>query len=192
IPLGAGRARIGLACRGLDPRKALRAFIKSRFGVSLPESPYAGSVLTCGPIPKTYAPRALVVGDAAGQAKPTTGGGVVLGCLCAREAGRVAAEALSSGDISEGCLRTYELTWRHLLGREFKAMRLARRLLNRLPPWALDLAFKLASELELGRELAKRADMDFQSGILAAIPRLLLTCLPNLAVRALGPQRWFP
>jgi len=177
IPLGDGRARVGLACRGLDPRKALRAFLKKRLGVSVLKPPYSGSVLKCGPIPKTYAARAVVVGDAAGQVKPTTGGGIVLGGLCARLAGRIVAEAVGAGDTSEQALRAYELAWRRLLGREFKAMLSARRLLDRLPDKTLDLAVKLASELGLGREIAREADMDFQSGVLAALPRLALTCL---------------
>ena len=186
IPLGDGRARVGLACRGLDPRSSLRAFVRRRFGLRLEEAPYSGSVLTCGPIPKTYARRALVVGDAAGQAKPTTGGGVVLGCLCAREAGRVAAEALSSQDLSEGLLRTYELAWRGLLGHEFRAMKLVRDLLNAMPPKALDLAFKLASDMDLGREMPTKVDMDFQSSFLMALPRLLLSGLAKMATGCRG------
>jgi len=182
IPLGDGLARVGLACRrGLDPRELLAAFLRRRLGAKLPPGlrrpPYAGSVLTCGPIPRTYADRAVVVGDAAGQAKPTTGGGVVLGGLCALLAGRTVAEAVREGDTSEEALRAYELAWRRLLGREFRAMSLARRLLDRLPDKALDLAVRLASELDLGREIAQEADMDFQSGILTALPKLALACL---------------
>ena len=182
IPLGDGIARVGLACRrGLDPRELLAAFLRRRLGVRLPPGlrrpPYAGSVLTCGPIPRTYADRVVIVGDAAGQAKPTTGGGVILGGLCALLAGRTVAEAVEAGDTSEEALRAYELAWRRLLGRDFRAMSLARRLLDRLPDRALDLAVKTASELDLGREIAREADMDLQSRVLAALPRLALACL---------------
>ena len=182
IPLGNGLARVGLACRrGLDPRELLATFLRRRLGVRLPpclrRPPYAGSVLTCGPIPRTYSDRAVVVGDAAGQAKPTTGGGVVLGGLCALLAGRTVAEAVREGDTSAGALRAYEVAWRSLLGREFRAMLLARRLLDRLPDKALDLAVWLTLELGLGREVARVAEMDFQSRVLAALPRLLLSCL---------------
>ena len=179
IPLGDGTARVGLACRrGLDPRVLLRAFLRRRLGLRLPEKPpFAGCVLTCGPIEKTHADRVLIVGDAAGQAKPTTGGGVILGGLCALLAGRVLAQALETGDLSAAALRAYEVAWRSLLGREFKAMLLARRLLDRLPDKALDLAVRLASELDLGREIAREADMDLQSRVLAALPKLALACL---------------
>ena len=183
IPLDGRRARVGLACRKADPRRRLRAFVKRRLGIRIKKAPYSGSVLTCGPIPKTHVGRALVVGDAAGQAKPTTGGGVVLGCLCAMEAGRVAAEALASGEVAEGGLKAYERAWRELLGREFKAMRLLRRALDVLPPRALDLAFKLASDMGLGQELPRLVDMDFQSSFLLSLPRLLISGLLNLGRR---------
>lgn len=174
IPLGDGRARVGLACRGVDPRRMLRVFLKRRFGLRGVRTPYSGSVLVCGPIPKTYSERALVVGDAAGQAKPTTGGGVVLGGMCASIAGRVAAGAVREGDCSEGALRAYELAWRRLLGAEFSAMLKLRRLLDRMPDGLLDALFKLASELGLPSRVHEVADMDFQSSLLRNLPKLLL------------------
>ncbi|HDM35932.1 MAG TPA: NAD(P)/FAD-dependent oxidoreductase, partial [Candidatus Syntrophoarchaeum butanivorans] len=42
----------------------------------------------------------IAVGDAAGQVKPTTGGGIYPGAVCARIAGKVAAEASLDGDTS--------------------------------------------------------------------------------------------
>ena len=177
IPLGDGRARVGLACRGADPRAMLRAFLKHRFGLRGVRTPYSGSVLKCGPIPKTYAVRALVVGDAAGQAKPTTGGGIVLGGLCASIAGQVAAEAVEAGDFSERFLSSYELRWRRLLGAEFSAMKKLRALLDIMPDGALDMAFVLAKQLRLAERASRIADMDFQSSLLRRLPELVLPLL---------------
>mgnify|MGYP003878670353 CR=1 FL=1 len=173
IPLGDGVARVGLACRGADPRDMLRAFLKRRFGLRGIETAYSGSVLKCGPIPKTYAERALVVGDAAGQAKPTTGGGVILGGLCASIAGQVAAEAVEAGDFSEPFLSSYERRWRRLLGAEFSAMKKARALLDIMPDGALDVAFELAKRAGLAERVPEIADMDFQSSLLRRLPRLI-------------------
>jgi len=174
IPLGDGVARVGLACRGADPRRLLRAFLKRRFGLRGVRTAYSGSVLKCGPIPKTYAERALVVGDAAGQAKPTTGGGVVLGGICASIAGKVAAEAVRAGDFSERFLSSYERGWRRLLGAEFSTMRAFRALLDIVPDGALDVAFELARWARLAERVPGIADMDFQSSLLRGLPRLLV------------------
>ena len=100
IPTYEGQARVGLAARGGDPTRLLARFIKKRFNASYP-SPRAGQVLVDGPVSRTSFPGMLLVGDAAGHVKPTTGGGVVLGGLCAIEAGKVASKALESGDISD-------------------------------------------------------------------------------------------
>ncbi len=170
IPLGDGRARIGLASRMVDPRKALRAFLKRRFGLRVSRTPYSGSVLKCGPILKTYSGMVAVVGDAAGQAKPTTGGGVVLGGLCALLAGRTIVRALEEGWRS---LRAYEEAWRRALWPDFRAMLVLRRLLDAMPDGLIEALVRLADEEAVSR-LARGLDMDRQSTILRALPGLLL------------------
>jgi len=174
IPLGDGRARVGLACERADPRAMLKAFLKRRLGLRGVETSYSGSVLKCGPISKTYTERALVVGDAAGQTKPTTGGGVVLGGLCASIAGEVAAKAVEAGDFSELFLSSYERRWKSLLGAEFSVMKRLRGFLDAMPDKALDMAFWLAKQLRLAERIPEIADMDFQSSLLRHFPRLLL------------------
>lgn len=174
IPLGDGRSRVGLACKGVDPRTMLRFFLKRRFGLRNVKTSYSGSVLKCGPIPKTYSERALVVGDAAGQAKPTTGGGVVLGGLCASIAGKVAAMAVKAGDFSERFLSSYERKWKRLLGAEFSIMRKLRALLDAMPDEVLDMAFGMARLMRLAERIPEVADMDLQSSLLRGFLRLLI------------------
>ncbi|RLI07316.1 hypothetical protein DRO32_04085 [Candidatus Bathyarchaeota archaeon] len=192
IPLGDGRARVGLACRGLDPRYALRRFLRRRMGLSVSRPPYSGSVIKCGPIPKSYSGRAIVVGDAAGQAKPTTGGGVVLGGICARLAGRALAKALEAGDLSEEAMSSCERAWREILGPEFKAMARMRSLLDRMPDALLDLALRSLAELGIGRELGRVADMDFHSTVLRALPSLVASSLARWARGPPSSRRWIP
>ena len=183
IPLGDGKARVGLACRGLDPRKALRSFLKRRFGLAVDRAPYSGSVLKCGPIPKTYSGMVAVVGDAAGQAKPTTGGGVVLGGICAILAGREVVRALEEG---RGSLASYELAWRKALWPDFKAMLALRKMLDAMPDRLVDTAVLLADESALSEMAEEELDMDRQSTFLRALPRYLFACLFGLARRALS------
>ncbi|MBN2487896.1 MAG: NAD(P)/FAD-dependent oxidoreductase [Methanosarcinaceae archaeon] len=71
-----------------------------------------------GPLKRTVSEGVMIVGDAAGQVKPTSGGGVYTGAVCAKIAGEVAALAASEGDASSVRLNEYETRWRQKLGRE--------------------------------------------------------------------------
>jgi len=186
IPLSDHRARVGLACRGDDPRQRIEEFMKKRFDKPTRLSVSSGPVVTCGPIPKTFSENFLVVGDAAGQVKPTTGGGVILGGICASMAGEVSSEAVKRGIFSSDFLGEYERRWRERLDREFRATRLARRVLNRLSDKTMDKIFKIILEKGLQGELSAEGDMDLQASLLSALARkrdilrLLLTVAPDI------------
>ncbi len=174
IPTGEGAARCGLACRGGGAVERLDRFLGRRFGTVEASKPRGGLVLTGGPISRTYSGGLLVAGDAAGQTKPTTGGGVVMGGLCAVEAGKTAVEALEAGDTSARFLERYQRAWSSSLGGEFRSMLLSRRLLDRLPDERIDRAFAsfkgegLEGELE---RLVEEGDMDLQGGVIRAALR---------------------
>jgi len=152
-------------------------------------------VLTGGPVSKTFGDGLLLVGDVAAQTKPTTGGGVILGSLCAVEAARTAAEALEAGDTSARFLSRYERSWRAALEREFSTMLSVRRFLNRIPDDRMDRLFESvkSSGLEpaLGG-LVEEGDMDMQSGVLRSAlgnPGLLRVAVECLGRVALGELR---
>ena len=71
-----------------------------------------------GTMPSTYGHRTLFVGDAAGLAKPTSGGGVYTGVRSGRYAAETAAACIEAGDVSDGALAAYEARWRADFGRE--------------------------------------------------------------------------
>lgn len=192
IPLGNGAARCGLACSTGDAFERLRGFLEGRFGSARCFPPRRGVVLTGGPVRRTYLDGLMVVGDAAGQTKPTTGGGVNLGGLCAVEAGRTAAEAVEAGDCSADFLQQYQRAWRASLGGEFASMLAARRLVNRLSDDRIDRLFDA-----FGREgfeetlqgLVEGGDMDMQSGVIRAAlrdPRMLRVLVRIVGRLALG------
>ncbi len=169
IPTSDKQARVGLATRGGDPVKLLTRFIKKRFGTATHTPPRAGQVLVDGPVSKTSFPGLLLVGDAAGHVKPTTGGGVVLGGLCAIEAGKVAAQALESGDLSEKNSTRYEETWRRLYGAEFKSMQTLRSFADKVSDRRMNRFFRTFSEAGLTSvfyDLVADGDMDLQDGVI--------------------------
>jgi len=173
IPLGKDAVRVGLGCKRANPKNLLNKFLERRFK----EKDYevlnvrSGVIVTSGPIKKTFSKRMLVVGDAAGQVKPTTGGGVIFGGICAAMAGRVAAEAVSRGIFNEEFLSLYEQLWRKELGKEIRYMLLARRIFNHLSDRLIDRLFEVVISEDLQQFLSRESDMDFQSGIISDLLR---------------------
>jgi len=186
IPLGPDSARVGLACKGANVREKLESFIQGRFGKVKRTTVSSGRIITCGPIPRTYDDNFIVVGDAAGQVKPTTGGGVILGGMCAAFAGEVAAESAKNRDYGAVFLEKYERLWKSKLGGEFRTMRLARQVVNRLSDKTVDKLFKFVLDKNLQEEFSVKGDIDFQGGLLSALVkkrdllRILLTAAPDL------------
>jgi geranylgeranyl reductase family protein len=93
------------------------------------------------PLPKTAAPRVLVVGEVAGQVKPTTGGGIYYGLLGAQVLVEVLVQALECDDFSGTRLRQYESEWRSRLGRELRIGYLARRVYEKLSDKQIEWLF---------------------------------------------------
>lgn len=166
IPTRRRSARVGLACRGTNLPQRLHDLVRDRLGTVKTVTKYGGRVYTGPPSPKTYDSGLLVVGDAAGHTKATTGGGVILGGICAKLAGITAADAISKGTTSATFLKTYEKSWKKRLGTEFRTMRLARRMADMLSDKALDETFRLIIEKGLQRLIEECGQIDFQSRLL--------------------------
>jgi digeranylgeranylglycerophospholipid reductase len=114
IPTAPGRARVGLCARS-DVPGHFAAFMKK---FRSPSVHLVTGTLPLGVMPKTYGHRTLFVGDAAGFAKPTSGGGVYTGIRSARHAAAVALEACSRGRFDDPVLSGYERRWQADVGRE--------------------------------------------------------------------------
>ncbi|WP_440952082.1 NAD(P)/FAD-dependent oxidoreductase [Methanococcoides sp. FTZ1] len=78
----------------------------------------AGAVPASGPVEKTIASGLMLVGDAARQSDPFTGGGISNAMDAGMMAGEVAAKAIASGDVSEKMLQEYETRWRESIGKD--------------------------------------------------------------------------
>jgi digeranylgeranylglycerophospholipid reductase len=78
------------------------------------------AVIPFGPKARTTADQVMLVGDAAAQAKPTSGGGVYTGLKCSELLVRTATEALEEGDTSDARLRAYHEAWSSTVGKELR------------------------------------------------------------------------
>ena len=119
VPLGGQRALAGLmAARHTKKRfENFLAYLESERKLSARGQTLARGI-TLHPPRRTYGARLLVVGDAAGQVKPLTGGGLYFGLLGADLAAECLSAALKEDDLSARRLSVYEKGWRAELGRE--------------------------------------------------------------------------
>ncbi len=123
-------------------------------------------LIPIAPLQRTFAGRALVVGDAAGQNKPTTGGGIYYGLLCAQAAARTAAAAFEKGDFSVETMGRYEEEWRHQLGREIKVGSFFRRLAERLTDKEIDDLFRVVQSDGILSAVTGKARFDWHRDVI--------------------------
>lgn len=77
-----------------------------------------GGVPVSGTIKRTIANGLMLVGDAARQSDPITGGGIINAMDAGKIAGEVAVKSILAGDVSTNMLQEYETRWRKTIGRE--------------------------------------------------------------------------
>ena len=174
IPIDETTAKVGLATAVGNPKKNLdffmtRSFVSERFKKSEIYYGYGGSVITSGPIERIFDDNMVIVGDAAGHVKPTTGGGVILGGLCAKHAGNVIVDALIHEVYDKSYLASYQALCKKKYGSEFKSMKFVRRWLNMLSNRGYDKLFHYIKSKELEHLFVLYGDMDFQGGTIKRI-----------------------
>jgi geranylgeranyl reductase family protein len=139
--------RVGVMCDGDAGRYFQRMMdtIAPRWGVEQ-SSRYQPrqKVLPLAPLTQTYAHRVLVLGDAAGLVKPTTGGGIYYSLVSASIAAATLVSALHRDDLSAPALADYQRGWRKRLGAELRWQLVLRRVAQRLSDAQISSLFELA------------------------------------------------
>lgn len=113
------------------------------------------------PLSHTCGERMIVAGDAAGQVKPISGGGIYYGLLSADIAATTLHQALEDGDLSAKRLSRYERGWHKKLGREIRTSYWFRKLYERLSYRQIDRIFELAKAARVDETLLKAEDVSF-------------------------------
>jgi digeranylgeranylglycerophospholipid reductase len=177
IPAGPGRARIGLCSHTNVP--ALFAEFRKMFSPSTVH--LATGTIPLGIMPRTYGHRTLFTGDAAGFAKPTSGGGVYTGIRSARHAAAVAIEACDKDRFDDTVLSRYERLWKEDFGNELSLGFRLFGMRERLSPDDVDELVRALDDPGLIRIIEEYGDMDRPSDL---VKRLLLN---PATLRLLGP-----
>jgi digeranylgeranylglycerophospholipid reductase len=108
-----------------------------------------GGIPVTGALKKLVSDGFLVVGDAAHQADPLTGGGINLGMSGADLAMQVAIPAIKLGDTGARKLAVYEELWQKRFGRMSASLYKIRKLFERMSQERLDSLILNASKLPL-------------------------------------------
>ncbi len=163
VPTSPQRALVGLGARhkpGLYLRNLMSSLLAQGKIVSAEVKPDY-RVIPLKPLAKTYSDRLVVVGDAAGQVKPTTGGGIYFGLLCADIAANTLHQALETDDLSARGLANYERDWHRKLGRELAINYYARKFYQRLSDRQIDRIFNTIKSNSIDEALLKAGDLSF-------------------------------
>jgi geranylgeranyl reductase family protein len=163
VPTLPPRALVGLLSRhspGLYLKKLMASLLaQGKIASAEAELSYGGIPLK--PLARTYSNRLVVVGDAAGQVKATTGGGIYYGLLCADIAASNLHRALATNALSTKSLANYEREWKRKLGRELKIDYYARKFYERLSDRQIDRMFDIIESNGIDKALLKAKDLSF-------------------------------
>jgi digeranylgeranylglycerophospholipid reductase len=185
IPSGTGRARVGLAGQvNLAPRFA--DFLK-KFS-SQPLHLVTGTI-PLGVMPKTYGNRVLFVGDAAGFAKPTSGGGIYTGVRSAKHAASVATTCIEGEAFSESDLSAYEDLWKQDFGSELRTGLHLFKIRQKLDVSTIDTFCSTLNDPDIIAAIIRYGDVDRPSvllrhlakkpAVLGVLGRIILLELQN-------------
>jgi len=181
IPLDGRIARIGCATRGSDPVRVCEMVRRELYGPTEVVDVSRWAIWIGGGLKETKIGRILLVGDAAGHTKPTTGGGIVLGGMLAKMTGEAAgryAATLDEGELmaaGEGG---------HSICHSISRMLLIRRLMSTASDRTIDegISFLGRRKDELGRIL-RSTDFDFHDRLpLSLAAGMALTKIPLMVL----------
>jgi len=173
FPKGDKTANVGLGILGSKSEKGkalslLRKFIKNHMPHARILEMVVGGVPVSGPIEKTATDGLLLVGDAARQSDPLTGGGILNAMDAGKIAGEVCIKAREEEDYSMNTLQEYENRWRATIGKNISKSLKVKNLLLKFTDEQLN---QLAHSLE-GEDVSKMA--------LPAMLRVLATKNPRM------------
>ena len=160
IPSNDGMGKVGVAGRGIRAAQVLEEFLSKKGKFSIIRKIFA-PIWIKGPIDNFVSDRLVIIGDAAGQSKPTTAGGIFSCGFAGILAGQAIAKYLETGKKSE--LQEYQKKWKEKFEKEFEKQLFARQLLERLDNQTINKLFESITP-EITKEISENDDFDFHTG----------------------------
>jgi len=178
------KARIGLCITqdsAYSPKHYFSNFFKnkhtSQYLENVEITKHLGGVVPLGALRKTCASNMMLVGDAAAQVKPTSGGGIYTGLLCAKHCSSVAIGALQKNDFSLRFLKKYHKLWSADIGVELNRGMKFRKIFKTLSDKQMDKYILKFQNPKIREIITKYGDIDHPSKLvkplLKKVPSLL-------------------
>lgn len=165
VPTEEGKARVGLITEK-DPIGCFHRLIKDYYPdclESLDESLLQFKPIAQGLVSKTYGERVLALGEAAGQVKTTTGGGIYFGLLCSEIAAQVVCERFDEGDFSKSRMASYEKLWKKAIQKEIIIGYYARKFCAKLSDKQIEKTLQIIQTDGFIPMMKERGNFDWHS-----------------------------
>ncbi|MGB0855730.1 MAG: NAD(P)/FAD-dependent oxidoreductase [Nitrosopumilus sp.] len=159
IPSGEGKGKVGVAGKGIKVAETLDSFLKEKGNYSIVRTIFA-PIWIKGPIPNFIDGKTVIVGDAAGQSKPTTAGGIFSSGMGGIYAGEAISKFLKTNDVEE--LDQYQKKWMERFGKEFERQIFARKVLEKIDNETINKLFESITP-QMIKEISEKGDFDFHS-----------------------------
>ncbi|MCJ8306429.1 MAG: NAD(P)/FAD-dependent oxidoreductase [Nitrosopumilus sp.] len=159
IPSSEGKGKVGVAGRGINVAETLDKILEERGNHSTIRKIFA-PIWIKGPIEKFVEGKTVIIGDAAGQAKPTTAGGIFTSGMGGIYAGQAISKFLETDDKIE--LEQYQKKWIERFGKEFEKQSLARKILERIDNKTINKLFESITP-EIIKEISEKDDFDLHT-----------------------------
>jgi geranylgeranyl reductase family protein len=184
IPLSESTARVGLFANAsyqqltlilnelLGKRSELRGatILKKYYGVIPRHDPHKQLVKD----------RVLLLGDAASQVKPTTGGGLIMGFVSAEIASKAASKALETSNTER--LADYDKQYQERFKKELKVQLMVHRIFKSLSDDDLEYMFRKLKQEGAEAIISQYGDMDTQSTLVKEMLKrgIIFSILPKM------------
>jgi digeranylgeranylglycerophospholipid reductase len=163
VPTSPNKAYAGLLATS-QAKLHLQKFLDNLFHQSRVTSRAARieqKAVPLGTLGRSYGDRILVIGDAAGQVKPTTGGGIYFGHIGAKIAAKVLDEALRHDNLTADRLSSYQKQWKAEIGKELSRGYRARWAYTKLSDRQIDEIFNALDVTGTVEALLNSSDFSF-------------------------------
>lgn len=173
IPVNGKRVRVGLVTEK-DPRTYFPRLLESLYpgeADKLTGKKVQYKAIAQGALSRTYGDRILAVGEAAGQVKTTTGGGVYYGLVCSDIAADTVLEAFASGSFDRYTLEDYEVRWKDAIHKELKIGYYTRKVCGKLGDLEVERLFQIAKSNGVFPLISKMGNFDWHGDLILQLTK---------------------
>ena len=174
VPLNNGVSRVGLLSEK-NPASYLKKLldrIKPGWRDDIGEHSIDLRPVVQAPVEKSFGDRVLIVGEAAGQIKTTTGGGIYYGLLGADIAVETLEEAFQKKRFTANVFSGYDRRWKKEIGEELRFGYYFRKLFSKLTDEQIEELFDRMIKEEILNLAHREAEFDWHKSLILSIFKL--------------------